>query len=134
MRIVGRTDDVEKLNRQALRIAREVATNTGTLMAGNLCNTSQYDPNDPKTHEGTRKSFETRFMHCLLDVESEIQEMITWALEEHCDLFIAETFFDYGEASLALECIRNRDPGTKGRVFTTEHTPPQKSMWLCRWQ
>ena len=63
MRVVGRVGEVEKLNRQALRIAREVADHTGTLMAGNLCNTSQYDPNDPKTHEETRKSFDVRLMH-----------------------------------------------------------------------
>ena len=44
---IGREGDLEKMNRQALRLAREVADETGTLMAGNICNTTAYDPNDP---------------------------------------------------------------------------------------
>ena len=44
---LGRNDVVEKLNRDALRIAREVADEYGKLMAGNISNTPLYVPNDP---------------------------------------------------------------------------------------
>ena len=44
--VIDREKDVEKLNREALRTAREVADNTGTLMAGNISNTTVYNPED----------------------------------------------------------------------------------------
>ena len=47
MKLIDREHDLEKINRVALKIAREVANETGTLMAGNICNTNAYDPNDP---------------------------------------------------------------------------------------
>src|SRR5262249_13982096 len=40
LRIVGREKDLETINRTALRIAKQVARETGTLLAGNICNTS----------------------------------------------------------------------------------------------
>ena len=43
MRLVNREDELEQLNRKALRIARQVADKTRTLMAGNICNTTIYD-------------------------------------------------------------------------------------------
>ena len=39
LRAIGYANDLEKLNRTALRIAREVADDTGTLMAGDICHT-----------------------------------------------------------------------------------------------
>ena len=46
MRSIGREDDLERLNRQALHLAREVADETGCLMAGNLCNSAIYSITD----------------------------------------------------------------------------------------
>lgn len=46
MSLVSRADDVEKANRLALKMAREVADETGTLMCGDICNTGQYTPGD----------------------------------------------------------------------------------------
>lgn len=40
LRLVGQEDAVEALNRAALRIAKEVAEETGTLFAGNICNST----------------------------------------------------------------------------------------------
>ena len=57
MRDLGREDDVERLNRQALRIAREVADATGTLMAGNIAHTWAYDANNPGAIQETRDIF-----------------------------------------------------------------------------
>lgn len=57
LRLIGREDDIEKINREALRIAREVADKTGTLMAGNICNTLEYDPSKPETNEVVRNMY-----------------------------------------------------------------------------
>src|SRR5882762_4856572 len=43
---VGRENDLEKLNRQAVRLANEVAQESNALVAGNICNTWMYDPNN----------------------------------------------------------------------------------------
>src|SRR5688500_9123582 len=42
LRIIGKEDLLEPLNRQALEIAREVARETDTLLAGNISNTNIY--------------------------------------------------------------------------------------------
>jgi betaine-homocysteine S-methyltransferase len=44
---VGRADDLEEMNRQAVRIANEIAAEGDALVAGNICNTWLYDPADP---------------------------------------------------------------------------------------
>ena len=44
---VGRADDLEAMNRQAVRIANEIAAEGGALVAGNICNTWSYDPERP---------------------------------------------------------------------------------------
>ena len=49
LRMIGREGDVEALNRQALRLARETASAGGAMLAGNICNTWAYDPADPVT-------------------------------------------------------------------------------------
>ncbi|KAJ8321331.1 hypothetical protein KUTeg_001189 [Tegillarca granosa] len=45
------------MNRQALRIAREVADDTGTLMAGNICNSTVYQTGDKESIEKTKAMF-----------------------------------------------------------------------------
>src|SRR5262245_23004805 len=92
LRLVGREDALEALNRQALRLARRVAAEVDALVAGNLCNTNVYDPADPASHEAVRRMF---------------AEQAVWAVEEGVDFFIAETFSFLGEARLALEAIRH---------------------------
>ncbi|WAR08271.1 BHMT1-like protein [Mya arenaria] len=41
LRCIGREDDLERLNKNALAMARAVADDTGTLMAGNICVTGE---------------------------------------------------------------------------------------------
>ena len=48
LKAVGRGDDLEELNRQAVRIANEIAAEGGALVAGNICNTWSYDPAEPE--------------------------------------------------------------------------------------
>src|SRR4051795_13552031 len=42
LRLVGKEDLLEELNRQALALAAGVARETGTLLAGDVCNTNVY--------------------------------------------------------------------------------------------
>jgi betaine-homocysteine S-methyltransferase len=56
--VIGREDILETINRQALRIAKDVAGLHGTLMAGNICNTNVYEADDPKTHDAVRAMYE----------------------------------------------------------------------------
>src|SRR5215208_7959301 len=46
LRLIGKEDLLEPLNRDALEIAARVARETGTLLAGNLCNTNVFGPED----------------------------------------------------------------------------------------
>src|SRR5450432_1363810 len=48
LRVIGREKDLVPMNRTALRIAKKVARATGTLFAGDICNTNIYDPADKK--------------------------------------------------------------------------------------
>jgi len=86
---VGRAGELEQLNRAAVRIANEVAREGGALVAGNICNTWSYDPNDPVVSG--------------VVVRAQYEEQLGWAVEEGVDFVIAETFDHVGEALIALE-------------------------------
>ena len=90
LRVVGKEDILEPLNRQALSVAAGVARQTGTLLAGNVCNTNVYEPGGPAVPE----------------VRAAFEEQVAWAAEAGADMIIAETFSWLGEALLALEVIR----------------------------
>lgn len=96
LRVIGREADLEKLNRSALRLAKKVAKETNTLMAGNICNTTAYDPKDPKTIEIVMGMF---------------KEQIEWAVEEGADYIVGETYTDLAEAKLAVEAIKKYGKG-----------------------
>jgi len=91
LRMVGREGDLARINRTALRIAKKVARSTGTLLAGDICNTSIYDPDDAKAQKQARRIFD---------------EQIGWADEAGVDFIVAETYAFGAEALLALEAIR----------------------------
>jgi betaine-homocysteine S-methyltransferase len=94
LRDVGREGDLEAMNRQAVRIAREVAregSGDGALVAGNVCNTWAYDPDDPATRATVRAMY---------------TEQLGWAVEEGVDFVISETNDYLGEALIALEVIQ----------------------------
>src|SRR5262245_27078687 len=50
LKIVGREKDLARINRAALAIAKKVARATGTLLAGDICNTSIYQTDDAQSH------------------------------------------------------------------------------------
>lgn len=58
MREIGREKDLEKINRVALKMAREVADDTGTIMAGGICNTNCYIEGNLESEEQIRSMFE----------------------------------------------------------------------------
>jgi betaine-homocysteine S-methyltransferase len=92
LKAIGKEDLLEKLNRNALEIAREVANESETLLAGNLSNTWEYEPDSKKSDKTVRSIFD---------------EQVTWAVDERADFIIAETFGHLGEALLALESIKS---------------------------
>ncbi|HZD73764.1 MAG TPA: homocysteine S-methyltransferase family protein [Actinomycetota bacterium] len=91
LRTIGKEELLERLNRQALMLARRVAEESGTLLAGNLCNTNVYEPGDPATHRQVRGMFE---------------EQVRWAVEAGADYVIGETFSYAEEALIAVGTIK----------------------------
>jgi len=91
LRIIGREQDLEPINRQALDIAKAVAQETGALFAGDICNTNVYDPADPASHKAIRAMFE---------------EQVGWAVDAGVDFIIGETFSYAAEALIALDVIK----------------------------
>ena len=73
MRSIGREDDLERLNRQALHLAREVADENGCLMAGNLCNSAIYSIKNEESHKAAKEMFK-----------------VTWGLVTHVRLLFFE--------------------------------------------
>jgi betaine-homocysteine S-methyltransferase len=92
LRMIGREDDLEPLNRNALQLAKEVAAEGDALVAGNICNTWAYDPDDPQASG---------------DVVREMyREQVRWAVEAGADFIVAETNDYLGEALIGVEVIR----------------------------
>jgi methionine synthase I (cobalamin-dependent) len=91
MRIIGKENLLEELNRNALELAREVADETGALFAGDICNTNVYDPADEESKRAVQAMFD---------------EQVAWAAEAGVDFVIAETYSHAEEARMALETIK----------------------------
>jgi betaine-homocysteine S-methyltransferase len=106
LRVVGREADLETLNRQALAIAKEVAEESGTLLAGDISNTNVFT-GDVATATAVRAMFE---------------EQVGWSAEAGVDFVIAETISWGGEALIALEAIRAAE--LPAVVTLTAHRDP----------
>jgi betaine-homocysteine S-methyltransferase len=94
LRIVGREGDLEKMNKIALNLAKDVAREKGnehTMVAGNICNTNVYVLEDPSTHDAAMAMF---------------REQVKWAKEEGVEFIIAETIGYLGEALLAVKAVK----------------------------
>ena len=91
LRVIGREQDLEPINRKALALARAVAAETGALFAGDICNTNVYDPADPASHKAVRAMFE---------------EQVGWAVDAGVDYIVGETFSWAQEALIALDVIK----------------------------
>ena len=96
MRVIGKEDLLEPLNRSALKIAKKVALQTPkgikpNLMAGNISNSNIWKEDDKQSQ---------------LEVERMFTEMIEWAVDEGADILVGETFYYAGEAFKALEVMK----------------------------
>jgi betaine-homocysteine S-methyltransferase len=91
MRLIGKEDLLEPLNRQALELAGEVAADSGALFAGDICNTNIFDPDDAPSRDAARAMFE---------------EQVGWAVDAGVDFVIAETYSHAEEARIAVETIK----------------------------
>ncbi|XP_005089330.1 betaine--homocysteine S-methyltransferase 1 [Aplysia californica] len=110
LRLIGKEDQLAAMNKKALALAREVARATGTLFAGNICNSTIYNRDDKESQTKVAAMF---------------KEQVEWSVEEGVDLIIAETFQEVGEALLALEVIRTYGKGVPAVVTLC---PAAKSM------
>jgi betaine-homocysteine S-methyltransferase len=96
MRVIGKEELLEPLNRSALKIAKKVALDTPkgsapNLMAGNISNSNIWKEDDKAAQ---------------LEVEKMFSEMIGWAVDEGADMLIGETFYYAEEAFKALEVMK----------------------------
>jgi methionine synthase I (cobalamin-dependent) len=109
---VGLEDQLQDLNRAAVRIAREVAGDR-CLVAGNLSLTWMYEPGSASAADRVRKTFD---------------EQLAVQVEEGVDFIIGETFSFLGEALIAVErskktglptmvtiCFENKDETAEGK-------------------
>jgi betaine-homocysteine S-methyltransferase len=115
LRMIDKEHLLEQLNRQALAIAKEVADDTGTLLAGDICNTNVFVADD-ESRATVRAMFE---------------EQVAWAAEAGADYIVGETFTWGEEALLGLEAIKAtglpavitlaiHQDGTTGEDWTVE--------------
>src|SRR6266481_2209500 len=77
LRVIGRENDLEPINRHALAIAKAVAVESGALLAGNICNTNIFDPGDSASRGVVRAIFE---------------EQVQWAVDAGVDFIVGETY------------------------------------------
>jgi betaine-homocysteine S-methyltransferase len=92
LKLVGREGELEEINRTALKLAKEVAAEGDALVAGNICNTNVFLPDDEDSKKASRAMFE---------------EQVGWAMDAGVDFIIGETFAFAEEALLALEVIKD---------------------------
>jgi len=92
LKLIGREGDLEQLNRQAVRIAHKAAGDADVLIAGNICNTWAYKPDDKAA---------------AAEVRGQYTEQVGWAADEGVDFILAETLEYVGEALIALEVIHS---------------------------
>jgi len=96
MRIIGKEDLLDPLNRNAIRLAKEVAKEhpyEEALVAGNISNTNIFDTENSASKEKVRNMF---------------AEMAGWCKEEEVDYINGETFYYHEEAVIALEEIQKQ--------------------------
>jgi len=107
LRVIGQEQLLEPLNRRALEIAGEVARESGTLFAGDICNTNVWGE-DAESRRRVRAMFD---------------EQVGWAAEAGVDFVIGETFQWVEEALLACEAIR--DAGLEAVMTISIHQDPR---------
>ena len=93
LRATGKEKLLEEINISAVAMAGKVAKRHGVLAAGDLCNTWEYNIEDP---QGSARTIRPMF-----------EEQTRWAVDGGVDLIIGETFSHLGEAMIALDVIKS---------------------------
>jgi betaine-homocysteine S-methyltransferase len=106
MRLVGKEHLLEEINRRALQLAKDVAAETDSLFAGDICNTNVF-VGDDESRRAVRAMFE---------------EQVGWAVDAGVDFMIGETFSFGEEALIALETIRSA--GLPAVITLVDHRSP----------
>jgi betaine-homocysteine S-methyltransferase len=105
LRLIGKEHLLEEMNRHALRIASDVASETGALLAGDICNTNVFDPAAPDSVRGM------------------FEEQVGWAVDAGAEFIIGETFSWAEEALVATEVIKAT--GLPAVVTLAVHQAPE---------
>ncbi len=95
LRIIGKEDLLEPLQKNALQIAKDARDefkDLNLLVCGDVANTNIYDPNDKKSHSQCQKMYE---------------EQVAWAKEAGVDFIVAETINWTEEMKIALKAIKD---------------------------
>ena len=95
LRLIGKENLLEPLQKNALQIAKEARDefkDLDLLVCGDVANTNIYDPNDKKSHAECQKMFE---------------EQVLWAKEAGVDFIVAETINWTEEMKIALKAIKD---------------------------
>ena len=95
LRIIGKEELLEPLQKNALKIAKDARDefkDLNLLVAGNIANTNVFDPNDKKSYIECQKMFE---------------EQVGWAKDAGVDFIIAETITWVEEMKIALKAIKD---------------------------
>jgi len=108
LRLIGKEHLLERLNRDALEIAKHVARDTSTLLAGDICNTNVFEAGSAASSDQVRAMF---------------TEQVGWAAEAGVDFVIGETFSYGEEALLALDVIRQA--GLPAVITLAIHQAPE---------
>ncbi len=92
LKAIGRENDMEAMNRTAVKLANKAAKETNALVAGSICNTGAYNIDDKKASSE--------------EVRRQYTEQLEWADSEGVDFVLGETIEYVGEALVALEVIK----------------------------
>ena len=90
LRLIGKEHLLETMNRSALETAKQVADESDALLAGDICNTNVFAPEDSSRR----------------DVRAMFEEQVAWAIDADVDFVIAETFSYGEEALIAAEVVK----------------------------
>ena len=108
LRIIGKEDLLESLQKNALQIAKDAKAefpDLNLMVCGDVANTNIYDPNDKNSLKECQKMFE---------------EQVRWAKEAGVDFVIAETINWVEEMKIALKAIKD-----EGLIAVTNYAIPR---------
>ena len=108
LRIIGKEDLLEPLQKNALKIAQDAAKEfpeLNLMICGDVANTNIFDPNDKNSFKECQKMYE---------------EQISWAKEANVDFIVAETISWVDEMKIALKAIKD-----EGFIAVTNYAIPR---------